>query len=828
MAGWDDISAPVDATATPPEAAPAEAVPTAPAATASVDKGSVVDSIAESIAKHGEKSADKPNPYAEVGPVNPKTGDRPYGKYQIMGKNLPQWLEEAGLGQMQPNDFLNNPNAQETVAKHRITKYYDEHGNARDVASMWHSGVPYERAAAEARADALGTKTTDYADRVAAGVGETPPTTAPAAATSWDAISKPVTPEAAPSKATTTTTTTTTGAPTTPAPEPDFGAIRSMDIDQYGRKLNKDFGLDEDHWFGKTTANLGKPMSDALYDIYDVIRHPSMDPSFQAKAAEALKMAHIIGVPAEAIGNVFSQAAIDAKLDPNATGIIGMLGSLLGAKYTFPEGAAVEKPPVPVAAATTEAGAAEAASAAQRVATEAAAPTVKSTEAATRAQEALNPPRPLPPEQPGPPAPPVGPREAGGVLQKATTAGAEAEKAGVQSEYNAISSEASGASLPPERSQDIVNQVRNLREQYGAEWQTPDAAEAMAASTAGEALPKGKWVGGLITGQQAKVLDEIEETAKSGAQIPYPMAEDFKRLLDTVLPYRDMSGMNPKMADLYRFKLGFRDMMRDTLNTVDPKLAERFDAANQRWIGVQQSRKFAESLAKQEPEEAFTSIFGGGKSAQQGALAQTTMRQIEADAKNAGEVAAAKDVLHRGWIQQVINKATDKVTGELDPKKLISQYNGTDPEFLDALSNKGTKQFFEALAGEQVSAKRAAEWAKAAEKYASDVADGKTPTGKPPTWAMVTAQGLEVIVGATVGEPIGMAIGHPFIGTMAGIHMTRVLLPPDRLARAISNPAIGRLLSRALKTPVNAAALPVLISELKKAGVDVQSKEEKK
>lgn len=68
-------------------------------------------------------------------------GDRAYGKYQVMGNNIPSWTK-AYLGKsLTPQQFLNSPSAQEAVAKGRLKSYYNKYGD-RGAASAWYSGNP--------------------------------------------------------------------------------------------------------------------------------------------------------------------------------------------------------------------------------------------------------------------------------------------------------------------------------------------------------------------------------------------------------------------------------------------------------------------------------------------------------------------------------------------------------------------------------------------------------------------------------------------------------------------------------------------------------------
>lgn len=68
-------------------------------------------------------------------------GDRAYGKYQVMGANIPSWTAKYFGKRLTPNQFLNNPSAQEAVAKGVLKSYYNKYG-ARGAASAWYSGNP--------------------------------------------------------------------------------------------------------------------------------------------------------------------------------------------------------------------------------------------------------------------------------------------------------------------------------------------------------------------------------------------------------------------------------------------------------------------------------------------------------------------------------------------------------------------------------------------------------------------------------------------------------------------------------------------------------------
>ena len=78
--------------------------------------------------------------YSAMGPVT-GSGDRAFGKYQVMGANIPQWTQ-AALGQpMTPQQFLASPQAQEAVVNHRLGGYLNQFG-PEGAARAWFTGSP--------------------------------------------------------------------------------------------------------------------------------------------------------------------------------------------------------------------------------------------------------------------------------------------------------------------------------------------------------------------------------------------------------------------------------------------------------------------------------------------------------------------------------------------------------------------------------------------------------------------------------------------------------------------------------------------------------------
>lgn len=91
--------------------------------------------------KKGIASTESSNNYKAIGPAT-SSGDKAYGKYQVMGANIPSWTKQALGYSMTPTQFLNSPDAQEKVFENQSLTNYAKYGNWDDVASVWFSGRP--------------------------------------------------------------------------------------------------------------------------------------------------------------------------------------------------------------------------------------------------------------------------------------------------------------------------------------------------------------------------------------------------------------------------------------------------------------------------------------------------------------------------------------------------------------------------------------------------------------------------------------------------------------------------------------------------------------
>jgi hypothetical protein len=100
--------------------------------------------------------------YDITGPVT-KSGDRAYGRYQVMGNNIGPWTREILGKEMTPEEFLRTPEAQDKVFDARFGGYVKQYGNPQDAASMWFSGRPMAKAG-NAK-DVLGTTVPGYVSK---------------------------------------------------------------------------------------------------------------------------------------------------------------------------------------------------------------------------------------------------------------------------------------------------------------------------------------------------------------------------------------------------------------------------------------------------------------------------------------------------------------------------------------------------------------------------------------------------------------------------------------------------------------------------------------
>lgn len=123
-----------------------------------------VDKIMGSI-----KKLESSGNYAAIGPKT-KTGDQAYGAYQVMGANIPSWTKEVLGREYTPEEFLADQQAQDAVARTKMSESLAKYGSADDVASVWFTGRPVAKAGLEV-ADVTGTSNAKYLEKFRQGLG---------------------------------------------------------------------------------------------------------------------------------------------------------------------------------------------------------------------------------------------------------------------------------------------------------------------------------------------------------------------------------------------------------------------------------------------------------------------------------------------------------------------------------------------------------------------------------------------------------------------------------------------------------------------------------
>ena len=88
------------------------------------------------------ESGNNPRITGKVIPSGPYAGDKAYGLYQVMGKNVPDWTEKALGRRMTPDEFLEDTEAQHAVYNKIAGDNLRKYGNIPDAASVWASGRP--------------------------------------------------------------------------------------------------------------------------------------------------------------------------------------------------------------------------------------------------------------------------------------------------------------------------------------------------------------------------------------------------------------------------------------------------------------------------------------------------------------------------------------------------------------------------------------------------------------------------------------------------------------------------------------------------------------
>jgi len=121
-------------------------------------------------AKRGVARVESGGNYGAIGPaVKRKDGvDHAYGKYQVMGRNIPSWTKQALGRSLTPQEFLDDQDAQEAVFEDQFKRNIAKYGSLEDAVSVWFSGRPLAQATkAGARDVNIGVQ--DYVGKVMGG-----------------------------------------------------------------------------------------------------------------------------------------------------------------------------------------------------------------------------------------------------------------------------------------------------------------------------------------------------------------------------------------------------------------------------------------------------------------------------------------------------------------------------------------------------------------------------------------------------------------------------------------------------------------------------------
>lgn len=105
--------------------------------------------------------------YNLLGPVT-RDGDRAYGKYQIMGKNVGPWTREVLGREMSPQEFASDPAAQDAVFNAKFGGYVSKYG-PEGAARAWFAGEGGMND--PNRKDVLGTSVAQYASKFNTAIG---------------------------------------------------------------------------------------------------------------------------------------------------------------------------------------------------------------------------------------------------------------------------------------------------------------------------------------------------------------------------------------------------------------------------------------------------------------------------------------------------------------------------------------------------------------------------------------------------------------------------------------------------------------------------------
>lgn len=104
--------------------------------------------------------------YTAVGKPT-RTGDKAYGRYQVMGANIPDWTKEVLGRSMSPQEFLNDPKAQDAIFDAKFGGMVRQYGSVEKAARAWFTGSPTGKGS-----DSLGTSADEYVAKFMRALGQ--------------------------------------------------------------------------------------------------------------------------------------------------------------------------------------------------------------------------------------------------------------------------------------------------------------------------------------------------------------------------------------------------------------------------------------------------------------------------------------------------------------------------------------------------------------------------------------------------------------------------------------------------------------------------------
>lgn len=99
--------------------------------------------------------------YGAIGPTHDKLG-RALGRYQVMEANIGPWSQAALGREVSPDEFMSDPQLQDSIAGHQFQQYMQQFGDPGMAAQAWFAGPG---GVGTNRQDVLGTSVPEYAQK---------------------------------------------------------------------------------------------------------------------------------------------------------------------------------------------------------------------------------------------------------------------------------------------------------------------------------------------------------------------------------------------------------------------------------------------------------------------------------------------------------------------------------------------------------------------------------------------------------------------------------------------------------------------------------------